>query len=204
MGFFKTLFSKKPGARELKVALAKVDNERKKKQLELSRMFTTWERLRGEIIAARKTGKDYEVDYLYEDYKTSEIDIKMGKREVKVLNLEGIALKRYIRAMERLEKAKDKNGVQALLKRMQESSLDEKLMGAAVDEQAYMDELKANLDVAESMMEEAAGVDDHDPEKAKFLSQIDDLISMEEGGELDQLRAKEDSLRRELEKEKGQ
>jgi len=200
--FFRKLFGReKPvTSRDLKAALIGVKRDRRKKQLELKKVVNR----RGDILErikdARRDGNQIEVDTLWEDLKQLKVDAAYARREAKILSLEEIGLKRYSRGLERLEKSKDDRAIQRLLERARTSGLDDKLRRAEVDEDAYMDELNAILDDVGLQVEELEAEDD--PEKEKFLAEIDAINSAEEAGKLDEALAKEEKLKKKLDEEK--
>jgi hypothetical protein len=128
------------------------------------------------------------------------IDTSYLKREAKILNLEGITLKRYVRGMERLERTNNKEGIRSLLEKTRISGLDAKLANQFINDQEYLDELGAIMDeigIETEQMEYA----EEDPAKMRFLEQIDALNAAEEAGNVDQAVEHEEKIRAELEKE---
>ncbi len=200
MGFFKELFQTGYNLKALKVQLRRVERERRKYFLEMRKLSSRQTQLIEEIKNARKNGNQIEVDYLWEDLKDLKHEINFTRRSARVANLEGITLKRYIYGIERLEKAKDKNGIQRLVKRIQDSGLDNKLAMAQVNEEEYLDELGSILDAA-GLEDEFLERDAQDPEKLKFLSSIDAINQAEEGGEFETALKRESELKKMLEKE---
>lgn len=200
MGFFRDLFEKNLTTRDLKVALIGVERERKRKQMELRKMASKQGDLVDRLKKARKTGNSLEVDYLWEDLNQIRLDSTFLKREAKILNLEGIALKRYVRGMERLERTNNKDGIRSLLERTRKSGLDAKLAHQFINDQEYLDELGA---IMEEIGLEAEQMEfaEEDPAKMKFLEQIDALNAAEEAGDLDRALQHEEAIREELEKE---
>jgi hypothetical protein len=199
--FFASLFGTRVDLRKLKVKLREVERERRKYFMELRKLSTRQASLIEQIKRARREGNSIEVDYVWEELKDIKHDFAFNRRAGKVSNLEGIALKKYIRGLERLEKRKDKDGVNKLLQRIRSSGLDAKLALQQIDEEAYMDELNATLD--DLGLEIEGDLDDADPEKARFLSEIDTINQAEEGGEFDQALKAEAELRAKLESEEG-
>lgn len=190
-------------SRDLKVALMGVKRERKKKQMEMRRMSHRRDDVMQRMKTSRKENNKEEVDFLYEELQQIKIDQGMCKREAKVLNLEGIGLKRYIRGLERLERADQKTRIKDLIDKVRSSGLDEKLRGQTVDEDAYLDALNSTLEDLKLEMEDVDISDEEDPDKEKFLSQIDEIIAAEEEGDLDLAVEKEDKLKEKLEKEEA-
>ena len=119
-GIFDRIFNRgeKPvTSHDLKVALRGVTRDRKKKQMEMRRLSAKSDDIIGRMKDARKSNNKEEVDYLYEELQQLKLDQALSKREARVLNLEAIGLKRYSRAMERLEKAQSKTRIQDLIEK---------------------------------------------------------------------------------------
>ncbi|MHC4839671.1 MAG: hypothetical protein ACYTDT_01770 [Planctomycetota bacterium] len=199
--FFRLLFGPKVDLRKLKVKLREVERERRKYFMELRKLSTRQASLIEQIKRARREGNTIEVDYVWEELKDIKHDFAFNRRAAKVSNLEGIAMKKYIRGLERLEKRKDKDGVNKLLQRIRSSGLDAKLALQQIDEESYMDELNATLDDLGLEVDEGYG--DEDPEKLKFLSEIDTINVAEEAGSFDEALKAETDLRSRLESEEG-
>jgi hypothetical protein len=199
--FFGSLFGTKIDLRKLKVKLREVERERRKYFMEMRKLSTRQASLIEQIKRARREGNSIEVDYVWEELKDIKHDFAFHRRAAKVSNLEGIALKKYIRGLERLEKRKDKDGVNKLLTRIRTSGLDAKLALQQIDEQAYLDELNATLD--DLGLEVDGDFEESDPEKSRFLDEIDTINEAEEGGNFDEALKAESELRAKLEAEEG-
>lgn len=197
--FFQMLFGSGLDLRKLKVKLREVERERRKYFLDLRKLSASQTDIIEKIKGARREGNQFEVDYLWEELKSMKHDFAFNKRAAKVSNLEGIALKKYIRGLERLEKRKDKDGVNKLLQRIRTSGLDAKLALQSIDEEAYLDELNATLD--DLGLEVDAEMSDDDPEKEKFLSEIDTINEAEGSGNFEEALKTEAQLKQKLEKE---
>lgn len=202
-GIFDQVFKRKKEvtSKDLKVALMGVKRERKKKHMEMRKLSAKRTDLIEKIKAARRDGNAMEVDVAWEEMKQLRIDSAYAKREAKILSLESIGLTRYMKGMERLERVGDTGKIKSLLDRVRTSGLDEKLRGAEVDEMAYMDSLNATLEEVGLEIEDFES-DEEDPEKAKFLADIDAINMAEEAGKLDEAIAKESALQKKLEDEK--
>jgi hypothetical protein len=199
--FFASLFGTRVDLRKLKVKLREVERERRKYFMEMRKLSTRQASLIEQIKRARREGNSIEVDYVWEELKDIKHDFAFQRRAAKVSNLEGIALKKYVRGLERLEKRKDKDGVNKLLQRIRNSGLDAKLALQQIDEEAYLDELNATLD--DLGLEVDADMEESDPEKARFLDEIDTINQAEEGGDFEQALKAEQDLRTKLESEEG-
>jgi hypothetical protein len=200
MGIFEQLFRRKQQvtSKDLKVALLGLRRDGRKKQLELRKLATKRGKLIDRIKQARREGNPIEIDVLWEELKQLRVDSAYAKRDAKIISLESIGLTRYHRGLARLEKANDETRIQDLLARVRTSGLEEKLRGQQVDEDAYLDELNATLeDIGLEL--DSQEIEEDDPEKARFLQDIDAINLAEEAGELDQAFEKEQDLSRRLE-----
>ncbi|MEK7485834.1 MAG: hypothetical protein AABZ60_16050 [Planctomycetota bacterium] len=201
MGFFRELLGKKNvTSKDLKVELLKLERHRKRKYQEIRKLENKKNLLVENIKQSRKNGNHLEVDYLWEELQQLKMDTSYLQREMKVLNLEGIALKRYCRGLERLEKNNDRERVGKLLERVRSSDLDTKLAQQEINEKEYLDEL--NLTMEEIGLEiEATEAEEDDPAKANFLKEIDEINSAEEQGHYDKAFEKENLLKSTLEED---
>ena len=199
MGFIKELLGQSVQLKDLKAALIGIERDRRKHQVELRKLSAKQSSFIEQIKQKRKTGNDIEVDYIWEDLKAMKTEISLIRREAKRSNLEGIALKRYIYALERLKKQKDEKSIQRLIEKVRNSNLDSKLRESDINDQEYLDELQAILDEI-GLADEMMLVDGNDPEKDKFLAIIDDINDAEESGDLESAVKKEEELKSRLEK----
>jgi hypothetical protein len=204
-GIFEQLFKRKKEvtSKDFRVALMGTRRERKRKHMELRKLAAKRAEAIEKIKRCRKEGNSLEVDVLWEEMKQLRIDSAYAKREAKRLTLEAIGLTRYLKGLERLEKNNDQTKIQALLERARASGLDEKLRGQEIDEMAYLDTLNQTFEEIGLEIEDWEGEHDEDPEKAKFLEEIDAINMAEEAGRLDEAMAKEQRLNKRLEEEKG-
>jgi hypothetical protein len=202
MGVFDKIFNRKKAitAKDLKVALMGVKRERKKKQMELRKLSHKKSEYVDQIKRARKGGNNLEVDFLWEELNQLKVDAAYSRREAKILNLEGIGLTRYIRGLERLEKTGSNEKIRDLLERVRTSGLDAKLYGQEIDEKAYMDALNATLEDVGLEIEEMEAYED-DPEKSRFLAEIDAINAAEEEGKIDEALERETELKAKIETE---
>src|SRR5271156_597741 len=172
-GIFDRIFNRgeKPvTSHDLKVALRGVTRDRKKKQMEMRRLSAKQDDHIGRLKEARKQNNREEVDYLYEELQQIKLDQALSKREARVLNLEAIGLKRYTRALERLEKAQNKTRIQDLIDRVRTAGLDEALSRQQLEESEYLDRLNVTLeDMKDVLTTEEGEFAEDDPEKGKFL-----------------------------------
>lgn len=199
MGLFRDLFGQKSiSAKHVKVELLKQDRTRQRKHQEFRKLENKKNGLIEQIKQARKIGNHLEVDYLWEELQHLKVDTTHLKRELKILNLEGIALKRYCRGLERLEKTNNKEGIRKLLTRIRSSDLENKLARQNINEKEYLDELNLMLEEV-GLDVDLTETEEDDPMKNKFLQEIDAINSAEEEGEYDLAFEKENHLKSTLE-----
>jgi len=202
-GIFDRIFNRgeKPvTSHDLKVALRGVTRDRKKKQMEMRRLSSKSDDLIGRLKDARKANNKEEVDYLFEELQQLKLDQTLSKREARILNLEAIGLKRYVRAMERLEKAQNKTRIQDLIERVRVAGLDEALSKQQLEEGEYLDRLNVTLeDMKDVLQGEEGEFGDEDPEKEKFMKDLDEIIAAEEEGHEDVALEKHEKLKARLE-----
>lgn len=204
MGIFDKLFNREDrevSSRDLKIALRGVERERRKKQLDLRKLTNKRNETLSKLKNARKENNREEVDFLFEDLQQIKLDQAYLRRESKVLNLEAIGLKRYVRGLERLERTSTKGRIRELMQKVQISGLDEKLNGEAVDEEAYIDALNATLEDLQAEMEDVDLHEDRDPEKEALLAELDEIIAAEEGGDIEVAHQREAQLQEKLDRE---
>lgn len=198
MGIWSKVFGKPVKAKELKVHLLKIERERRRKQQEIRKLEAKRGNTIDRIKKARRGGNNLEVDYLWEELTQLKREGVLALKGAKRLNLEAIGLKKYIRGLERLEKSDNKEGIQTLFARIRESNLDTKLGLEDINEQEYMDELTMILEEA-GLTDQDIDYEEEDPEKAKFLSQIDAINEAEESGDFETATEQETKLKTTLE-----
>ena len=205
MGIFDKLFNRDDQAitsRELKIALRGVERERRKKQMEIRKLAQKRNETISRLKQARRDNNREEVDFLYEDVMQIKMDQAYARRESKVLNLEAIGLKRYVRGLERLEKTSNRGKVRDLMQRVRMEGLDEKLRGSSVDEEAYLDALNATLeDISMELEDTEMLYEDEDPDKDALLAEIDEIIAAEEEGEVEVATKRQHELETRMERE---
>lgn len=194
MGIWSKLFGKPVTAKELKVQLLRIERDRRRQQQEIRKLEARRAHTIDRIKKARKEGNNLEVDYLWEELSQLKMEGKIAMKGAKRFNLEAIGLKKYIRGLERLEKSDNKEGIQGLFERVRESGLDTKLGMEDINEQEYLDELSMILEEAGLMVEET-DFEEEDPEKAKFLAQIDAINEAEDVGDFEKATKQEEKLK---------
>lgn len=199
MGILRSLFSKPLTTKELRPELARLSRERRRKMMAMRKLGHKRDKLIDGMRKARKSGNSLEVDFLWEEIRQLQFDAAYSKREARIANLEEIALKRYLHALEKLEKRKDTEGIRKLLSRIRSSGLEGKLAEERIREQEYLDELNAIVEIAtEELHEEEL---EEDEEKAKFLGEIDKIIEAEDSGKSAEAKKQRDALSKRLEAE---
>ena len=199
MGILRSLFTKPLNAAELRPQLAKVSRDRRRKMMEMRKLSRKREKSIDGVRKARKTGDKLETDYHWEELKQIQFDSAYVRKEAKIANLEEIALKRYLRALEKLEKSRDTEGVKKLFAKIRSSGLEAKLAEQRIREQDYLDELNAIVAIAGEELRE--GELEEDEEKLKFLEDIDKIIEAEDSGMSDEAKKHREALSKRLEAE---
>jgi len=181
----------------LKSALQQVERDRRKSRVGVRR----WERERKKLLDKMKTARgeknDLEADFVWEQFKQHRVEGAELRREGRVYNLESLALGRTVRALERLEKKKDREGARALIDRIRTSGLPERI---ALDR----DEQLRSLEEMNEILEEFTGELDHspeDPEKALFFAELDSISDVEKSGESLEAKEREEELLRRFEED---
>lgn len=196
MSIFSNIFVKpKITAGELKSEVRAKERDRRRKIIELRRLEQKKEKLLAKAKKARKTGDNFQVDVIWEDMKNMRVDEAFLKREMKILNLEYITLKRYLHGMERLEKKADNDSIGKLIVRVRESGLESRLASQDIDETAYIEELNSIMEGIGLQTEEYEESYENDPEKEKFLQALDDIVEAEESGNMESAALREDELK---------
>ncbi len=174
----------------LKGALHEVEGDRRRNRVTVRR----WERQRKQYVekmkGARAEGNQLEADFLWEQFKQHRSEGVDIRREARVYNLEALALGRTVRALERLEKKKDRDGARALIERIRASGLPERI---ALDR----DEQLRSLEDMNQILEEFTGEREEleaDPEKALFFAELDSIAEVERAGDPEEAKEREDEL----------
>lgn len=181
----------------LKGALQEVERDRRKNRVEIRR----WERQRKQVIdrmkRARNENNQLEVDYNWEQFKQHRAEGTDLRREGRVYNLEALALGRTVRALERLEKKKDRDSARNLIERLRVSGLPERI---GLDREEQMRSLEEMNEILEEFTGEREEIT-ADPEKALFLAELDSISEAEDAGEEEEAKEREDELLRRFEEE---
>ena len=163
----------------LEEALDKVEKDRRRSRREVRR----WGRKRKQLVDRMKKmqseGNDLEVDYLWDEFKEHRRLGQDIKREGRLFNIEGIALKRTIKALDRLERRKDHSSSHKLLERLRSSGLLERIAVEKESELQYLEEMNAILEEFDGLSE----AERQDPEKALFLAELDGIHKAEAEGD---------------------
>ncbi|MFQ5653136.1 MAG: hypothetical protein ACE5GW_00210 [Planctomycetota bacterium] len=192
IGIFQRLFGGRHpvSLTEVREALEEVERDRRRNRVEIRR----WERKRKQTIErmkrARGEGNQLEIDYLWDQFKEHRRSGGELRREGRTYNLEAIALGRTVKALEHLERRRDRDGARNLLERVRHSGLMERL---AIDRDA---ELHC-LEEMSSILEEFGGVPEEieeDPEKALFMAELDGIREAEQKGDSDEASEREEEL----------
>lgn len=204
MAIFDRIFGRKDKeitSRDLKVALLGVKRDVRRKQMEMRRNGKKRGQLIERIRRARKDGSKLDQDLLYDELRGINLDMQALQREAKLIMLEQVALSRYMRGMERLERTGDKGKVRSLIDKIATSGLEDKLRAGQIDEAAYMDSLNAQLEEFGIELEQLEEETEEDEEKEKFFKEIDAINEAEDDGRLEEVVEREEKLKEKLDKE---
>lgn len=191
MKILKSLLRMRPGVDELRAKLLEVERQRKRRLLELRRCDARRAQQVERIRAARAAGNDLEVDYLWEDLKLQRHEAQAVRKEVRVLNLECIGLRKYIRGLERLAERGKADAVAQLMRRIAASGLEARLAAREIAEVDYLHQLESLLEEAGVELDMLSAVD---PDKEEFLAEVDAINELAAGGEREAAAARENQL----------
>lgn len=195
MGFFRDLFSKPITSKELKVALKGLERQKHQLQLDLKKLSARQNQLIDQAKIARNQHRNDEIDWIWQEMKHLKMEIALQRKQIKILNLESIGLKRYIWGLERLERENNKDGIRNLLSKIRRSKLDVKLAVHDIKEKEYLEELEMTLENLTSDMELEEEFNNNDPRKEKFLQEIDGILAAEKSGDLNAAKEREERLK---------
>ncbi|MDP7035380.1 MAG: hypothetical protein QF752_12875 [Planctomycetota bacterium] len=162
---------------DLKVALKRAEQERRRKNVEISRLDTRRQRQVERLKEARRNKNELEVDFLWGNLKATRSETVNLSREAKILNMETIALRRYVQAMERMRNHSQRPKLQDLLGKIRTSGLEEKIAALEIKESDLFRELEVMFDGFNDG--DDLGDKEDDPEKEAFLSELDHMIETE-------------------------
>ena len=147
--------------------------------------------------ACSQRGNQLEVDYLWEQFKQHRAEGTDIRREGRVYNLESLALGRTARALERLEKKKDRDGARNLIDRIRASGLPERISLDRDEQLRSLEEMNEILEEITGEREEIA----EDPEKAMFFAELDSISQVEREGDSEEAQERQEELLRRFEEE---
>lgn len=190
-------------SRDIKIALKGAEREIKRNKMGIKKINQKDQQLLQKLKKARREGRTDDVNEFYQDLQDNKIEKMTFKKEGKILRLETMALKNTLRGVERLEKTSNRGRIRDLMSRIKDSNINEKLQAGTIDEESYLDSLGMIMDDITDELQDFEGslVGQNNPEKARFLADLDEIIAAEEEGSEEIALEKEEKLRSNLESE---
>lgn len=182
------LFKKTPSGDDIRVQLKEVEREQKKKRRDLEIEEQEKAAKVREAVAAKKAGKQELVRDLFRELRQMEIDNSYLNTDLRRLSLSKTALTSFARKIEMLERRKDRKSLQNLIIRFKDSTIQNVIDKAEVDDDAFSDLLEEilgdeELAVTSGKVKDDAGFTDFD-------RAIGDMVKAEEAGSDDEAFSK--------------
>ncbi len=131
------LFSSLPGASKLRQLVKEVEHDQRKKQRDLAMLEATKSEKVRQAVEAKKAGKQALLRDIYRDVSQTEIDIASANSDLRRLWLTKTALSSFARKMETFDAKRDRKGLEALVRRIQTSSMQKAIDDAQVDDESF-------------------------------------------------------------------
>jgi low affinity Fe/Cu permease len=147
------LFSKNPSASEIDDQLKELELDQKKKRRDLIMLEQKKQERVMRAVEAKKAGKQSLVMDLFREVSQIEIEIGHANSDLRRLSLAKAALNSFLRKMQLLEQKKDRKGLQKLIERFRDSSIQKTIDKADVNDDTFNELLEDVLGAEE----EAAG-----------------------------------------------
>ncbi len=173
------LFSKIPSAPDIEQRLKELDLDRRKKQRDVAMLELKKQERVKRAVEAKKAGGESLIRDLFREISQIEIDIGNSNEDLRRLSLSKIALTSFQRKMQLLEQKRDHKGLQKLIERFRDSSLQGAIDRASVDDDKFNRMLH---DILGEEEDEAAGLRKHaeDPHYAEFEKTIAAMADAED------------------------
>ncbi len=192
MSIFSRLFPERQelSAEVLRGALGELEKDGRRQRTELRRSERRRRQTFDRLKRSRAAGNKLEVDDLWEEFKDQRRSVSDLRREGRASMLEGLALRRCLRALERLERRRDRDAAGRLLARLSASGLLERFALHREEERSYLEEMNSILDEFQA----GEGEEREDPEKALFLAELDRIQRAEASGDSAEAGTRRDDL----------
>lgn len=137
MDLLTRLLGKTPGTQDVRQQLKDIELNRKKRGRDLALLEQSkQERLRRAVEAKKSGRRDLLRDY-YRELSQIEIDIGYTQNDLRRLSLARIALNAFLTRLTMLEQKRDRKGLQYLITRFRDSSVQSAIDKAAVDDDTF-------------------------------------------------------------------
>ncbi len=192
MKFLKKILPQSPeiNIEELQSALEQAGKDRRKSQRELKR----WHRKRNQLVERMKNlrsqSQNLEVDDLWEELKDHRLIGNELRQERRIYSIEEMALRKTIRTVKRLDRRSDHSAVETLLRKLQQSSLFERLAIESENQEDYLAEISEILGEFDTGSQSKAP----DLEKELFLAELDGISSIEKEGAVNDAQQRQKEL----------
>ena len=174
------LFSKTPSVSEINQKLKELELDQKKKRRDLIMLEQKKQEKVKRAVEAKQAGRQSLVKDLFREISQVEIDIGYANADLRRLSLSKTALTSFMRKMQLLEQQKDRSGLQKLIERFRDSSFQNTIDKATVDDDTFKDLLEDVLGEEEGVAGRSKARDDLG--FAGFDSAIGELAKVDETG----------------------
>ena len=196
MGFIQELFGKSSlDKEELQQQLNRIEQQRRQQVRILRKISCKYGRMLDKIKRARQRGNDLEVDYRWLDLQQLQLEGAQHHKTLRILNLEGITIKKYLYTLDCLQPNDADVVTRQLVFKIKNSGLDAHLEAKEIDEQDYLDELGAIFN-ASGIEPRRQRQSDYDPAKSEFLAELDQIIAMETHGDAAAAQSRQEVLQK--------
>ncbi len=141
MNMIAKLFAKTPNAADIQEQLKEIEHARRRRQRDLILMEGKKQEKTKQAINTKKAGRQAVLRDIFRDMSQIEMDIGYANSDLRRLSLEKSALTSFLRKIEILEQKKDHQGIQNLITRIRNSSIQNAIDKAEVNDAAFNDML---------------------------------------------------------------
>ncbi len=193
MGFFSELFrSKKIDPKELENTLEELGNSIKKQQIRAKKLIHQQEYLLQLLKKARQSGESWLFDQKWKELQKNKLELMIKTREIQILSSEEIVIEKYSLSQERISRQEGQNKAHQLIQKIKKSGVDIKEAKVQIEEQEYIEELDAILNIKEISNDYPLEIEDEN--KDLFIQELDEIITMEKRGDTKEVERKTQNL----------
>ena len=154
------LFSKTPSASEIDQKLKDLELDQKKKRRDLVMLEQKKQEKVQRAVQAKQAGRQTLVKDLFREVSQIEIEIGYANSDLRRLSLSKTALSSFLRKMKLLEQKKDRNGLRKLIERFGDTSFQNTIDKATVDDDTFKDLLEDVLGEEEGAADRSRALED--------------------------------------------